>query len=434
MYKSRINHLPAQVIVLMENRGTGDNARSIRRPVLVCRLTGLVHELPSVFIYRQKKNKSFNTQMSTLYDLGFYLAWCDLKKLGNLRWISPEERIKKNLAPITAREIADLCNWYQRTSYEIQKAITQTTDSVAYFPVGEPVETSTTNRKILTIANYLEWLIAEFIEDQGNGAQGETRRATFFQQRLRRDFTCELNQVKKAVVARSLSAPNLELVQSNLSTLETYPNTAHGNRDRLIVKLLLNSGLRAGELLKLQTTDVDDNYKISEKKIKGMLQVVRRPNDKLDERKDEPAVKTFPGRTPISRALASELKSYIIGDRRVALNRRIDGVEHPYLFVCHSGMSIGKPISRRNLNRIVQKLKSFLKDEDMSPHVCRHTHFTEFANAAEDAGISEVTIRSLLIQRGHWAPNSKMPERYTTRRLQRIEASLVAERDKLLEK
>jgi len=185
--------------------------------------------------------------------------------------------------------------------------------------------------------------------------------------------------------------------------------------------------------LKLQTTDIEDNYQLRDGRMIGVLDIVRRPNDHMDERIDEPAVKTLPGLLHIGHSLTQALMKYIVGDRRVAMNSRKDDIEHSYLFVCHSGKNVGKPISRRNLIRIVAKLKTVASGfEEISSHVLRHTHFTEIADHAEMKGTGKDDIKAMLINRGRWAPHSTMPELYTQRRIERKTAELIAEREKLI--
>lgn len=86
------------------------------------------------------------------------------------------------------------------------------------------------------------------------------------------------------------------------------------------------------------------------------------------------------------------------------------------------------------MNRIIAKFNSIPDTSaSISPHVLRHTHFTEFADTCEKSGKSEKDTKEVLRNRGHWSPNSATPNHYTRRFTEKREAELVDERDRQLE-
>lgn len=435
--------LSAGVRVIRDELGQGKNRRSVRRALLVDKASGLLHELPTIYILRKYGQKALRTQITVLYDLAFYIEWVKLKTARNEAaraktpgvavWQRPEARLRAGRPALSEREITDLSGWCQSTALDLVRARQRETDNIRVLASARAVESGTTNSRLENISAYLVWLTKEMVEGTLLLEDGAIARSVYLQESLQEAFTSHMSAENKAAPYRSLDKAHATAVRQNLASTNFLPNTAAGRRDRLINRLLLATGLRAGELLKLQCGDIDDNY-VLEGRTVGVIKVIRRPNDPNDERDIEPAVKTLPGPIIVSRSLASDLIEYTRGDRRAAVDACTNSRETPYLFVCHHGKQRGKPISQRNLNRIVAKLNSIPNTSaTISPHVLRHTHFTEFAETCEKSGKSEKDTKEVLRNRGHWSPNSETPNHYTRRFTEKREAELVEERDRQLE-
>lgn len=400
----------------MDDVGVGNSSRAIRRPLLIDRATGLLHELPTTYIFRHLGKKSLNAQVTVLYDLAFYLEWVRLRQGRSRgdRWKSPEARIRAGQFALTDGEVADLGHWCQSTAKDLSRALHRERQNLRVLPAKEAVEGDTTNRKLTNIRDYLTWLIRNTIEGALTIDDKTLEKSVYFQQKLRLAFDSEMNGVKKPPPIKALDSTTSKALHNEIATTKLFPDTPHGRRDRLIARLLLASGLRASELLKLYAADIDSNYRINAAKTIALIKVIRRPNDVHDDRLLEPAVKTLPGPVAIRKDLANDIINHITTDRRKAVDSRRHGKETPYLFVCLSGPRVGKPMSRRNLNRIISKLTT-LQDrfKKVSPHILRHTHFTEYSEAAMAKGKTPADIKSALLSRGHWSPKSEMPAHYT---------------------
>jgi len=427
--------LSAQVRTAIDEVGEGKNRRAVRRSLLIDRDTGLPHELPTVFVLRQLGQKARNTQQAVLYDLAFYLEWIKLKrKRSGGAWVDPQARLRSGSPALSEREIVNLSVWCQSTSEDLVCARQRERGNVRML-ASNGVDSSTTNRRLRNICRYLVWLTKEMVEGTLNLTDRNIAKSVYFQETLENAFASQMSAQKKAAPFSSLTKADAKALRNSLSSQDFFPDTPAGRRDRLIGRLLLDSGLRAGELLKLQCGDISDNYSLDNGRTVAIVKVIRRPNDHADERLSEPAVKTLPGPISINKALASNIISYIIRERRDAVERRAGGRETPYLFVCHSGPRIGKPISQRNLSRIVSKLQVALDiSHSISPHTLRHTHFTELADSCAASGKDANTTQEVLRVRGHWAPHSKSPQRYTGRFTAQLEARFMEELDRQLEK
>ena len=426
--------LSAQVRTVVDEVGEGKNRRAVRRSLLIDRNTGLLYELPTVFVLRQLGQKARNTQKAVLYDLAFYLEWAKLKrKRSKNTWVEPQARLRVGSPALSEREIVNLSRWCQSTSEDLVRARQREKGNVRML-ASNGVDSSTTNRRLQNICRYLVWLTKEMVEGSLDLTDRSISKSVYFQESLENAFVSQMSAQKKAAPFSSLTKAEAKALRNSLGSPDFFPNSPAGRRDRLIGRLLLDSGLRAGELLKLQCGDVTDNYVLDNGRTVAIVKVIRRPNDHADERLSEPAVKTLPGPISINKTLGSDIINYIIGERRTAVERRADGRETPYLFVCHSGVRAGKPISQRNLTRIVSKLQGALDDSpSITPHTLRHTHFTELADSCAASGKDAETTQEVLRVRGHWSPNSKSPKRYTSRFTAQLEASFMEERDRQLE-
>lgn len=418
----------------MHDLGRGGNRRVIRRPLLVDRHSGLLKELPTVYVLRHLGHKSLNTQTAALYDLAFYCEWASLKQGRSEDWVNPEVRIKRGLLALTQREVNDLANWCQASAADLASARSREAAAVRFLPHKDAVDSTTTNRRLSNICGYLTWLTAEMVEGTLKLHDRDLARSEKYKASIHQAFHAAANSVKSAAPIRSLDMHASNAVRDALSNLDLFPETPHGRRDRLLIRILLETGLRAGELLKLRCEDVDSEYDIKPGRTIGVIKVIRRPNDPMDERTLEPSVKTLPGPVIISKHLAHQILAYITHDRRISIDASKTLRETPYLFVCHSGKRMGKPISRRNLNRAISKLRRAQGIPAwLSPHTLRHTHFTELFETLIANNVGEAQAQNILQERGHWSPNSQMPAHYTRRVTERRQADYVERRDALLE-
>lgn len=422
--------LSAQTRILVERKGRGGAQRDIRRVYLFDRSSGLLLEPQVAFIDLEFPTESVNTHVAVAADLAFFLDWCGLRKQRNPSWVAPERRAANARIALSQGEIKDLARWCQVTADSLSEAMAEvaSASNLEALPAGPAVEPQLRNRRLRTICRYLEWLTTSLANPLGQpdfdvATLGEVNRAF-----LHREFSKRLVATPVGSPPLALSPEQSKALHQGLEDMSLFGRTACGRRDSLVTQLLLQ-GLRAGEVLKLRVTDFDDQFSLRIGKQIGVVSVIRRPNDSEDERVHEPAVKTREGDVAIPRRLAIALIDYVCGCRRDSVSARKGERETPYLFVCHSGATVGGPISQRNLNRIVAKLKVRLELPEIAPHVLRHTHMTEIHEVARLKGRSDRRIRDLLLARGRWSPNSDMPAHYTHRTLMEESAELVEERD-----
>ena len=217
------------------------------------------------------------------------------------------------------------------------------------------MEGATTNRRLQTICNYLCWLTRDMVEGDLLLDDRQIAKSAKFQESLKKSFDSSFISAKTPPPIASLNRANAAAFRK-LVNVEAADHSEHVIRDNLIGRILLATGLRAGELLKIQCQDLDPNFEIEPGRFIAILKVIKRPNDINDERLLEPSSKTLPGPIVIGRTLAAEIIQYVVGERRSAVDRCFSKIETPYLFVSHSGAQAGHPLSYSNLRRIVSTL------------------------------------------------------------------------------
>jgi integrase len=182
-------------------------------------------------------------------------------------------------------------------------------------------------------------------------------------------------------------------------------------RNYTVVRVLLETGIRRGELCKLRVADVHTKGGAS------YLEVVRRPDDPDDPRRAEPNVKTRGRTIPISDDLKALLVEYMLRHRGRA--------KHPYLFtVPHSGdpISVGLP------NTIIARAKRTnpqLSDVRISPHIFRHTFEGDLSKKLEESTYTEaeqVQIRNYV---SGWSENSQQAAGYDRLRIEQLTFELI---------
>lgn len=174
-------------------------------------------------------------------------------------------------------------------------------------------------------------------------------------------------------------------------------------RNFLIVQLLLEYGLRRGELLGLMMSDVDH------RSLYPKIAIYRRPDAKIEKRTDV-AVKTRERTIAMNKGLASLVRAYVRGDRRI-LPR---STRTPYLFLAADGDPLGTD-GYQNIFDVLRRCDPELAG--ISGHILRHTwadaiqdRVTERVKAGEiTANLAVLTFNYL----GGWTQQSRQSSEYS---------------------
>jgi len=186
-------------------------------------------------------------------------------------------------------------------------------------------------------------------------------------------------------------------------------------RNQLIISVLVTLGIRRGELLGLRINDL--------KPLNQEIYILRRPDDILDPRINEPNTKTRDRVLSLSESVYRLIKLYI------QLRHQVVKGKHHYLFVATNG----NPLSKSGLQRVFDELSVHSEFKKLSPHILRHTFFENLANELYEAGVGDNEALVYLRQQGGWSDNSDSPRIYTKRFVQeKANEALANLQDKLL--
>lgn len=134
-------------------------------------------------------------------------------------------------------------------------------------------------------------------------------------------------------------------------------------RNEVILEILLETGIRGGELLNLRIDDV--NFE------KNEINIVRRPDSIEDNRIRQPLVKTLGRKIPITKSLSEKIQEYINFSR----SKEVLSVNHKYLLVSHSDNSrLGSALTITGFQKIFIKIRG--SDQclkNILAHSLRHT-------------------------------------------------------------
>ena len=172
-------------------------------------------------------------------------------------------------------------------------------------------------------------------------------------------------------------------------------------RNWIVVVVLLATGMRRGELLGLQISDLSPST--------PHLDILRRADDPNDPRSEEPNTKTRERRVELSPSIMRALWRYINVDRYANKAAR----KHQYVIVADDGA----PLSLSSVDKMFQQLRKACPDlpKDLTSHVMRHTWNERFSEQAEALGVSpEMEQRARNEQQG-WTDDSKTSTQYTRR-------------------
>ena len=326
--------------------------------LLVDAETGLPPWWPTLFITTQLRNasKSLATMETALRSIQILLAYADE------HGISIEDRVlaRENLA---LHEIDALCDWAQR-SFD-RRPRNGREDRL---PMVSKAQHYT---RLSWVAEYIGWFARTALN-------------------LTPDDHAAIERVVKSILARRPRRGRGALLQDRALTAEQchrlldvvrpdHPDNPFGHtrpasqRNELMIHLLLELGIRRGELLGIQVGDID---------WQGLsLTIHRRADDPHDPRTDQPRAKTLARKLPLSPDLTERISGYVFGARR---QTKGSGA-HRYLIVAHcKGPYQGQPLSHPGLAKVFAALgRCDPLLTGLSPHLLRHTWNWKFSKALD---------------------------------------------------
>jgi site-specific recombinase XerD len=223
----------------------------------------------------------------------------------------------------------------------------------------------------------------------------------------------------------SISGINHSLDENNVQQILNFSRPDNVNnpfkkfqrhRNSLIIDLLLVTGIRLGELLKLKSTDIHEHDG------RHYIEVLNREDEDEDTRADEPALKNHQSERTISISdtLYQSIQSYILHFRRPTRNGLKFKLKHGYLLTSDRG----SPLSKSSVYAIIERLtkvvneNSKIKIEKIAPHSFRHFFAENFLKyLIETCQLDMERAKDELRTICGWSINSNMPSYYTKKYL-----------------
>lgn len=151
------------------------------------------------------------------------------------------------------------------------------------------------------------------------------------------------------------------------------------HRNFVAMLLMLQAGLRRGELLSLFVEDIVISSV-------SQVNVVVRPPDPNDNRRHRPEIKRNAHTVFMSPSFARAVDEYITEWRPVLLD--LAAADNDYLILSGNG----KPLSMARLNEIFKELRAAYPDrlpEQLSPHALRHRFTQNLDRGLQEIGMGE---------------------------------------------
>ncbi|MFJ1336919.1 tyrosine-type recombinase/integrase [Pseudomonas caricapapayae] len=251
------------------------------------------------------------------------------------------------------------------------------TAATAPFPLINP---RTRDQYLRLLKLYLSWCVTRYIPRARQTSTSLANIEVVFADVadvVERRFESHIHNVRPDRTRyRSLTDTQLQIIRALIrpgAAENPFPERLQ-LRNWLMIEVLLETGIRRGELLKLYTTDINRGSQ------NAFVSINDREHDPSDPRAEEPALKTHGRTVGISAQLYEVYERYIQSERRPSRNGKPMKLPYHYLFISDRG----RPLSIRTLSNVFDRL--FLTIElahpgvlpTLSAHDFRHTFADRF--------------------------------------------------------
>jgi integrase len=356
-----------------------------RMPFLLRVSIGLPIEAPSFWITAKRRPLGIqpNTLFNELRSLMVLYLWADL------RGLDIAERLREgqffNLSEIL--DFVSICGWkIDDLVSAVDRQSSEMTTLRSHIPEGGVGYGEKRNR-LAVARSFLEFISADHLSRLHSWPNRWA---------LYRDMRQEcLGHFENHI--SGLRAPNRDdvgeregLEQQELLRLRAVIDPDHPDnpfapqvrfRNYLIIRLLIELGIRRGELLTIMLADCDVTGE------RGFITIHRRPDNIHDTRSGSVvATKTAARKLELSPRTTQLVYEWIAYHRS-----KLPGAKKGKSQFLIVSIPSGKPMSLSNINKMFETLRSRVSGlpQQLSPHVLRHTWNDTFSEHADKCGISE---------------------------------------------
>ncbi|WP_368607696.1 tyrosine-type recombinase/integrase [Pseudomonas fulva] len=215
-----------------------------------------------------------------------------------------------------------------------------------------PIDPHTRDQYLRQLKQYLSWSVTRYTPRARQNSTTQANLEVAFADVadvIERRFDSHITNIRPDHARyRSLTDPQLQIVRTLIrpgAVGNPFPKRLQ-LRNWLMVELLLETGMRRGELLKLYTTDINQGSQ------HAYVTINDREHDPADPRAEEPALKTHGRTVGISAQLYEVYEHYIQSERRPLRDGKPMKLLHRYLFISDRG----RPLSIRALSNVLDRL------------------------------------------------------------------------------
>lgn len=255
-----------------------------------------------------------------------------------LQYLQVEKGLAKNSLANYERDLTKLKNWAEKNDFDVVNLSRQDLREFLIDLSSENLSPNSVNRIISAMRGFYKFLQFDRHITKNPAEHLEAQTKGFYLPKF--------------------------LNQTEIDQLLLVPDVSGeiGLRDRTILETMYAAGLRVSEVCDLRVADVEPDLGILTCKGKG-------------------------GKTrkvPIGKSAVEWLKTYLV------VRRRKENIEIQNLFVS----SLGRPISRQDIFKMIKNCGVKIGREDVSPHTLRHSFATHLVQNSAD-------IRSVQQMLGH---------------------------------
>jgi integrase/recombinase XerD len=318
---------------------TSDNTK---RYLLVDQNGEFVKPVVKFLKYKDNTGSARNTLRSYTYALKLLFEFFEQKGL--------------DYRDIGIDEMAEFVRWLQNPYRDIK--------------VTSMIPMDTKRRKARTINTYLNKVYAFYDylmrhEDYSLDLSDRLKRQVLASQSNFKGFLHHtLKNKSKDIMILKLKEPKEKLKVMSSEQVQTLVNACQNIRDKFLLALLYETGMRIGEALSLHLADI----------IPAVKKVTIQDRGELI---NEAEIKTVcsPRTLDISIELANLYRTYI-------LDTHTDEVDTDFVFIKLSGEQKGQPLNYQSVQALFIRLKA-KTGINATPHMLRHTNITELWKTGE---------------------------------------------------
>ncbi|CAK6476447.1 Tyrosine recombinase XerC [Peribacillus frigoritolerans] len=280
--------------------------------------------------------KAPNTIKTYCYHLKLFYEYMDQKEitLGNLNF----------------EELAGFIGWLRNPTGDVKVINLQ--------PKEAKREETTVNSILDATVSYLEYL----------GRSGDYKTVNMSKEARGNNFKGLLHHINKGKSYQK-NILKLRVKKKKLKTLghedvKTLVNACYTKRDKLLIMLMYEGGLRIGEVLSLWLEDIvtwDNEIRITPREENENGAYIKQRNERVIH---------------VSKELMTLYTDYIVHEYG-------DDLEHNYIFINLKESYFGKPLKYQSVLDLIRRL-SKRTEIPFTAHMLRHTHATELIRSGWD--------------------------------------------------